>query len=148
MIPNESQFPKEMTEKEYHEVMSQDPRYETPEAAEERVNAMWKAEQEKKKMYPNKPQMSEGDEMEKANASLLGLIPSKFVKPTKKQSAAKELYKKNIAEHAVRTATVQGLTKEYNEDPRAATEINAEAVGRARRGEPSKYRTAKDLKDK
>jgi len=96
-------------------------------------------------MYPNKPQMSEGDKMEKANASLLSFLPSKFGKATKKQKAAKELYKKNIAEHAVRTATVQGLMREYKEDPKAATEIDASAVGRARRGEPSVYRTSKDL---
>jgi hypothetical protein len=36
------------TEHEYHAAMSQDPRYETPEAAEEKGNAMFKAEQEKK----------------------------------------------------------------------------------------------------
>jgi hypothetical protein len=36
------------TEHEYNEAMSQDPRYETPEAAEEKGNAMYKAEQEKK----------------------------------------------------------------------------------------------------
>jgi hypothetical protein len=35
------------TEHEYHEAMSQDPRYETPEAAEEKGNAMFKKEQEK-----------------------------------------------------------------------------------------------------
>lgn len=32
------------TEHEYHEAMSQDPRYETPEAAEEKGNAMFKNE--------------------------------------------------------------------------------------------------------
>jgi len=35
------------TEHAYNEAMSQDPRYETPEAQEEKGNAMWKAEQEK-----------------------------------------------------------------------------------------------------
>jgi hypothetical protein len=34
------------TEHEYHGAMSQDPRYETPEAAEEKGNAMFKKEQE------------------------------------------------------------------------------------------------------
>jgi hypothetical protein len=35
------------TEHEYHEAMANDPRYETPEAAEEKGNAMFKADQEK-----------------------------------------------------------------------------------------------------
>ena len=35
------------TEHEYNEAMANDPRYETPEAAEEKGNAMFKAEQEK-----------------------------------------------------------------------------------------------------
>jgi hypothetical protein len=35
------------TEHEYNDAMANDPRYETPEAAEEKGNAMFKAEQEK-----------------------------------------------------------------------------------------------------
>lgn len=58
MNPRDKQFKEQLNaepagehtvlEHQYQEAMSQDPRYETPEDLEEKGNAMWKAEQEKK----------------------------------------------------------------------------------------------------
>ena len=59
MHPNDKQFKqqlnaepageKEILEHQYHEAMSQDPRYTALEDLESMGNEMWKAEQEKKK---------------------------------------------------------------------------------------------------
>jgi len=96
-------------------------------------------------MIPKNPQLSEGDKMERANNTLLGHGPRKGQAPTEKQKRAKEMFERNIAEHAVRTSSVKELIKEHKEDPDAVVEINAEAINRVRRGEPSKYYTDKDL---
>jgi hypothetical protein len=99
-------------------------------------------------MHPKEPQMSEGDKLERANNTLLpfrGLKGQR--KGTKKQSKeAKNLRNMNMAEHAAQSGlTIQDAMREYAEDPKAITPVNAESIGRARRGEPGVYRTDKDL---
>lgn len=96
-------------------------------------------------MHPKKSQMSEGDKLERANNTLLPNMPLGKKKPTARQKAAKNLFEKNMGEHAVRTMTVNQADKEFRKDPDNITEVSADAITRARRGEPSKYRTDKDL---
>jgi hypothetical protein len=87
-------------------------------------------------MHPKNPQMSEGDKLERANNTLLGNDSAK----------AKELRRLNEVEHATRTVkSVRDLDREVKKDPEAAIEASSSALGRAKRGEPSKYRTSKDL---
>ena len=87
-------------------------------------------------MKPNKSQMSEGEKLERANNTLLPFLG----KGHPKQKEAKELFERNISEHGTRT--VKDVKKLPKDD---IIEANAEAIGRMRRGEPSLYRTSKDL---
>jgi hypothetical protein len=96
-------------------------------------------------MIPKEPQMSEGDKLERANNTLLPNMPLGKENPTARQKAAKHLFERNMGEHAIRTMTVNEADREFRKDPDNITEVNADAITRARRGEPSKYRTDKDL---
>jgi hypothetical protein len=59
MNPKDKQFKEQLNaepagelnvlEHQYHEAMSQNPNYETPEDLEEKANSMWKAHQEREK---------------------------------------------------------------------------------------------------
>lgn len=96
-------------------------------------------------MRPKKPQMSEGDKLERANNTLLPNMPLGRNKPTARQLAAKELFEKNMGEHAVRTSTINEADRAFRKDPTHIAEVRAESINRVRRGEPSKYHTDKDI---
>ena len=99
-------------------------------------------------MIPKDRQMSEGDKMERANNTLLPFTGRKNIrKGTKKQAKeAKNLRTQNLSEHAAQSGTtIQEAMREYKEDPKNILPVNAESIGRARRGEPGVYRTDKDL---
>lgn len=91
-------------------------------------------------MKPQNPQFDEGDKMERANNTLLRHMGPGPKFPKNKE--AKEMFERNITEHAVRTTkNVKDISGKGDD----FVEVNAESINRARRGEPSKYNTDKDL---